>query len=577
MGVIKAFGMDEQRYYEVTDNEGNMAVILFTREYNRDGATPWAYKWVKAENDFKEFDLKQIPDWDATGKEVVNLLRKQYDVYYLEEDENREYYDKSIKNRYDNMKSIPGDFKLIKAPAMNSRTKRAVVKLIDDPPKNLALLKELKEVINEMFEYFKENHFDNEAKEIDDIAEEGVRKLVKKYDISAKDLQGYIWDEYMEKVENSASSPFDGDDSGRYGKASSKVTAKIDGESIMAKEISLLEIAAKAIQKRTKNEVKFVQIKDGKTGTYAEMSKGSLWKSDKKNEFSYWDGTFEETGTVEELSEWINNGRDEWDRPALESGIDKKVLDSAMDAAGQVIALQKAIGEKVEGWVAFENKVRGDQSGLIKPSEKEKLKKYDFYIDLKTLNVTKNASKINGESIMAKEVVVSADTFKCPDCGTNVLSKTEYCVKCKKKVKAANKNKKGEVKMNKEKLATVLNKIATALEKGEINNKQAKSLIAKVSEKVQKQGKVHTASALNNIIADESATTDTEAGKEEGGDDEAGSQNIQKAIQQIYKRKTDFLKIKNKRVKQVFPGLTGPDMLNMKVLPFIEMISNVTI
>lgn len=29
-----------------------------------------------------------------------------------------------------------------------------------------------------------------------------------------------------------------------------------------------------------------------------------------------------------------------------------------------------------------------------------------------------------------------SDTFKCPNCGTKVLKKTGYCVKCKKKVKA---------------------------------------------------------------------------------------------------------------------------------------------
>jgi len=28
-----------------------------------------------------------------------------------------------------------------------------------------------------------------------------------------------------------------------------------------------------------------------------------------------------------------------------------------------------------------------------------------------------------------------ADTFKCPECGTKVLEKTGFCVKCKKKVK----------------------------------------------------------------------------------------------------------------------------------------------
>jgi DNA-directed RNA polymerase subunit RPC12/RpoP len=31
--------------------------------------------------------------------------------------------------------------------------------------------------------------------------------------------------------------------------------------------------------------------------------------------------------------------------------------------------------------------------------------------------------------------IVSADTFKCPKCGTKVLKNTGYCIKCKKKVK----------------------------------------------------------------------------------------------------------------------------------------------
>lgn len=33
--------------------------------------------------------------------------------------------------------------------------------------------------------------------------------------------------------------------------------------------------------------------------------------------------------------------------------------------------------------------------------------------------------------------LLAADTFKCPECGSKVLDQTEYCVKCKKKVKKA--------------------------------------------------------------------------------------------------------------------------------------------
>jgi len=35
--------------------------------------------------------------------------------------------------------------------------------------------------------------------------------------------------------------------------------------------------------------------------------------------------------------------------------------------------------------------------------------------------------------------LMAADTFKCPECGTKVLEQTGYCVKCKKKVKKAEK------------------------------------------------------------------------------------------------------------------------------------------
>ena len=41
------------------------------------------------------------------------------------------------------------------------------------------------------------------------------------------------------------------------------------------------------------------------------------------------------------------------------------------------------------------------------------------------------------ETDIAERIVESADTFKCPQCGTKVLEKTGYCVKCKKKVKKA--------------------------------------------------------------------------------------------------------------------------------------------
>ncbi|HUV84277.1 MAG TPA: hypothetical protein VMV86_01125 [Methanosarcinales archaeon] len=44
------------------------------------------------------------------------------------------------------------------------------------------------------------------------------------------------------------------------------------------------------------------------------------------------------------------------------------------------------------------------------------------------------------ELLRLAKAIVSADTFKCPSCGTKVLKQTGYCVKCKKKVKEASKS-----------------------------------------------------------------------------------------------------------------------------------------
>ena len=41
------------------------------------------------------------------------------------------------------------------------------------------------------------------------------------------------------------------------------------------------------------------------------------------------------------------------------------------------------------------------------------------------------------EIVRVANLIGSADTFKCPECGTKVLENTSYCVKCKKKVKKA--------------------------------------------------------------------------------------------------------------------------------------------
>lgn len=43
------------------------------------------------------------------------------------------------------------------------------------------------------------------------------------------------------------------------------------------------------------------------------------------------------------------------------------------------------------------------------------------------------------ELIKIAKSLVSAETFKYPECGSKVLNQTNYCVKCKKKVKEAGK------------------------------------------------------------------------------------------------------------------------------------------
>lgn len=52
-----------------------------------------------------------------------------------------------------------------------------------------------------------------------------------------------------------------------------------------------------------------------------------------------------------------------------------------------------------------------------------------YSVELKTM--AKAASEMTEEEF---ELHLAADTFPCPTCGTKVLSKTKFCVKCKKKV-----------------------------------------------------------------------------------------------------------------------------------------------
>ena len=45
-----------------------------------------------------------------------------------------------------------------------------------------------------------------------------------------------------------------------------------------------------------------------------------------------------------------------------------------------------------------------------------------------------NREKVARKLIDLAKEILAADTFKCPKCGTKVLEKTGYCVKCQEKV-----------------------------------------------------------------------------------------------------------------------------------------------
>lgn len=73
-----------------------------------------------------------------------------------------------------------------------------------------------------------------------------------------------------------------------------------------------------------------------------------------------------------------------------------------------------------------------------------------FAVDLQTMAMA--LSKMADEDLLPRlasdspelESVLAGKTFKCPECGTNVLEQTAYCVKCKKKVKKAEEEVKAE-------------------------------------------------------------------------------------------------------------------------------------
>ena len=119
--------------------------------------------------------------------------------------------------------------------------------------------------------------------------------------------------------------------------------------------------------------------------------------------------------------------------------------------------------------------------------------------------------------------------------------------------------------MNRKKTAEVITKIATMLDNGTITEAKAKLYVGKLTEKLEKAGKMHTASALKKIVAAE------EPADEENPEEIEG---IQKAVMAIYKARQQFIKVKNKRVRDIYVGLTGNDLLNMKIRPFLEMIAN---
>ena len=385
--------------------------------------------------------------------------------------------------------------------------------IVQDKSTNVKIWHDIEDIADEMSEVESD---ELSSRELDKIAKKGAETLAKKYHADEELVMTYIWEEYQNRDNVTA---------GRKKMATgemSKWDIEEGGEDY--EWAQAIEKAAKYLQKLTHNKLIFREMKpfDKYQGPYASMNTGKLWGGSDEDVYFYemYHGKDKE-GFIEDIAEWINSG--EYKTASVNS--------FECPDCGSTVKMKP--------------------TGIVKENIE--------------MPLDKQANKTNGEKIMSKEIV-SAETFECPDCGSKVLENTGYCVKCKKKVKKA--NTKPEVNMKKEKVAGIISKTAKALEAGELNNQQAKNIVMKLAEKLEKHGKIHTASALKNIVAD--GPVETEAAE---GDDKV-AEGVQKAIQKIYQRRQDFLKIKNQRVKQIYTGLSGPDLLNMKILPFIEMIAN---
>lgn len=139
--------------------------------------------------------------------------------------------------------------------------------------------------------------------------------------------------------------------------------------------------------------------------------------------------------------------------------VDEILLKYDPDVAYQD-ALQRAIHSSEDG--KYQNRVNANTFSLIlkamkkpkktedkkskeaneKTPDKEESKQEGIPMDKEALKKEIKAAqeKLAALNVLAEQEgieVEAAETFKCPSCGTKVLKKTGFCVKCKKKVKEA--------------------------------------------------------------------------------------------------------------------------------------------
>ena len=63
----------------------------------------------------------------------------------------------------------------------------------------------------------------------------------------------------------------------------------------------------------------------------------------------------------------------------------------------------------------------------------------DRKLKAKIIKLAYENPELRGDLLPLLKEAGDNDTFKCPNCGTKVLEKTGYCVKCKEKVKKGGK------------------------------------------------------------------------------------------------------------------------------------------